>query len=164
MWPTHSLAGMLAALSLLAGCERTENERTGADIPHVPVALPAVAEAPRSPEEVIALQRLVAHRDWDENRSGDETVVHQLVGRHQLPAAGYRNQSLLIYASRGSQYNCSACSPALSFFEFEPGQAGQAPRLLLADLAAVSQGYAGEAPKTRVQVLGDDRYAVLLTG
>ncbi len=163
MRPTHSLACVLAALALLAGCERTAPGRTGAGMPPVPIAQPAEAQAPDSPEEVIALQRLVAHRDWNKNRSASDTVVHQLAGRYQLPEPGGQQRTLLIYASRGSQHDCSACAPALSFFEFVPGQAGQAPRLLLADLAAVSLGYAGEAPKTRVQALGGDRYLVLLT-
>ena len=159
----HSLACWLAALALLVGCERTAPERAGAGMLPAPIAQPAAAEAPHSPEEVIALQRLLAQRDWDENRSASDTIVHQLVGRHQLPELVGRNHSLLIYASRGSQYDCMACSPALSFFEFEQSQAGQAPRMVLADIAAVSLGYAGEGPKTRVQALGNDRYAVLLT-
>lgn len=163
MLPTHSLACVLAALVLLAGCERTAPGRTGADMPPDQIAQHAETEAPHSPEEVLALQRLTAHREWEESRSAGDTVVHQLVGRHQLPETGGQQRTLLIYASRGSQHDCSACSPTLSFFEFEQGQAGQAPRLVLADLAAVSLGYAGEAPKTRVQALGGDRYAVLLT-
>mgnify|MGYP000907603764 CR=1 FL=1 len=196
MWPGPIFAALpagqrrmvwvLAALALLAGCERTPPERAGSGTPTAPTtqsadpdtpASPAeededreqqkvlVQEAPRSPEEEIALQRLKAHRDWDDNRIGDDTVVHWLLGRHQLPDSVGRHRTLLIYASRGSQYDCMACLPGVSFFEFERDPSGGKPRLLMASVKADPRlGYAGEAPLHRLEILGKGLYAVVFHG
>jgi len=171
----------LAALALLAGCERMAPERTGK--PPAPIIQPAdpdtpappaedkadqkvlVQEAPRSPEEEIALQRLMAHRDWDENRIGSDTVVHWLLGRHPLPDSVGQHRTLLVYASRGSQYDCMACLPGVSFFEFEHDATSGKPRLLMASVKAAPQlGYVGEAPLHRMELLGKGRYAVVFHG
>ena len=193
MWPGPIFAALpvgqrrmvwvLATLALLAGCERTAPERAGAGTPPAPIdqradpdrpTAPAedkeqqkalVQEAPRSPEEEIALQRLMAHRDWDDNRIGSDTVVHWLLGRHQLPESVGQHRTLLVYASRGSQYDCMACLPGVSFFEFERDPSGGKPRLLMASVKTAPQlGYAGEAPLHRLELLGKRRYAVVFHG
>ncbi len=164
MRPPQLLPCLLTALSLLAACERRPGPAaTQASDTPAAVAPTDPASEPPSTEESVALGRLAEQWPPVPEQPARQRVRHELMQRLELPAAASRPRFLLVYASRQAGHDCSACSPDLSFFEFEPGQAGQPPRLVMASVAAASLGYAGEAPSAKVQALGGERYAVLLS-
>lgn len=88
-------------------------------------------------------------------------MVHQLLGRHELPGWPDGSRFLLVYASRLDSQSCNACAPDLSFFEFQISAVTNQPTLVMASLKAVSIGYGGEAPRYQVQALGGRRYAIV---
>lgn len=110
----------------------------------------------------MALQQLSTH--WPHKGPTEpDAMQHVLAGRHVLPPVANSPRFLLIYASRRGSQDCNACAPELSFFEFTRGGDGQAPTLGMASVAAMALGYAGDAPQTHIQPLGEARYAVLLS-
>lgn len=110
-----------------------------------------------SPEEMIARQRLQAH--WANLEEG-KIIKHRLLARLELPDASSGDHFILSYASRTPGDTCSACAPSLSFFEFRRDTDDIPPRLLRAYVAALELGYAGQAPRPRLQMLGRHRYAI----
>lgn len=156
----RSLAALSVAV-LLSGCERT---------PIQPRATTALAEADtvgmaaQSAEEIAALQRLRTH--WAATTATDSSfgqMQHVLLGRHVVPGTQDGGPHLLlVYASRPVTNDCNACVPNLSLFEFQPESDQAVPSLVMASLAVVSLGYAGEPPHYRVHALGDKRYGVSL--
>ena len=167
------LACLLAALALLAGCKPAAPESTAYSMPPAasepaepaePSDVPLVQAAPGSPEEVIALRRLKAYRKWINIRLGGDTVVHVLQARHDLAPVTGDNRTLLVYSSRGARYDCSACVPVSSFFEFRHDPASGRPRLVMASIAAFQNGYGGETLQHRLVALGQRRYAVVFHG
>lgn len=164
MRPTQTLACVLTALALLAGCDSPSGPTTTTEASTATtVALTTPGHPAPSPEEAIALSRLAAHWPLSPDQAEGQRMEHRLLGRHELPQSVGEQRRLLVYSSRPGGHDCNACSPDLSFFEFQLDPADQSQRLLIASLAAVSLGYAGEAPQARVQALGGDRYAVLLS-
>jgi hypothetical protein len=164
MRPTQTLACVLTALALLASCDRPSGPTTTTEASSATtVALTTPGHPAPSPEEAIALSRLAAHWPLSPDQVEGQRVEHRLLGRHELSQSVGEQRRLLVYSSRPGGHDCNACSPDLSFFEFQLDPADQSPRLVMASLAAVSLGYAGEAPQARVQALGGDRYAVLLS-
>lgn len=161
---TRSLAcvPVLTALALTAGCGRQSELATTAAATETPGATGQTGHPAPSLEEAIALIRLATHWPRSTNQAESQRVQHRLLGRHELPQSTGEQRRLLIYASRAAVHDCNACSPDLSFFEFQLDPPDQSPRLVMASLAAVSLGYAGEDPHARVQALGGDRYAIML--
>ena len=175
----HLTFTWLAGLALLAGCDQTPPHSgptttvtptaaspTGPASPPETVAdkssdrddsqAPAPVTQP-SPEEAIALQRLQAY--WL-GRENEQVIEHRQLEPLPLPDWSRGSRFILTYASRGHLETCSACLPWLSFFEFRRGTGEAPPRLVRADIAVIQLGYRGQAPRPRLQMLGQHRYAI----
>jgi hypothetical protein len=146
----------LAALVLMTGCARpqwmSQTPPPGAN-----------REAAQPPEDAIALNRLRAYWPQPDDQAEQDRFRHERVARLELPPLFNGQRLLLVYASRRTGYDCNACSPELSFFEFQTGRDAQAPVLHMASLAAIALGYAGVAPSVRLQTFRSGHYAVVLT-
>ncbi len=166
----HHLACLLTALALLTGCKPAPPESATytalpvASDPTEPHDTRLVQAAPNSREEVIALRRLMAHKKWKDIRNHDEEIVHVLQARHDLAPVLGEDGILLVYSSRGALYDCSACVPVSSFFEFRRDPASGKPRLMMASIAVTRQGYGGETLQHRLVTLGRRQYAVVFHG
>lgn len=166
MMRIRSTLCMLTALALLAGCDRSSETAAPAQPVEPQAQVEPVSQEPAtstvaSPEELIALRRLQAK--WNpasEGIAGGDTVHHVLHGRHELPGSKNGSRILLIYASRLDSHSCNACHPDLSFFEFKIDPVTAKTSLVMASLNAARMGYAGMAPKHRVQPMGGKRYAI----
>lgn len=171
--PTHLLLWLPLLLPLLPGCKRDQptdpvpvvapvtNADTNANTPSVP-PLPPLKPPPGLPPEETQAWQLLLDRWPDAPRSGPQAMQHLRTARHALPSRGKHRRFLLVYASRPVYEDCNACSPYLSFFEFESAGPGKPPTLLHAYVAAEQLGYAGEAPQSKIRRLPGGRYAVFL--
>ena len=146
---------------LLSGCDRMPDAATlTASV--VPADLEEPVIPAQLPEEAIALRRLEAQWPQTAAEAKQDPMHHALLGRHMLPQLRAGNRMLLVYASRLSSADCNACSPDLSFFEFQISAANAQPVLVMASVKAASLGYASEAPNHQVQLLGGKLYAVVM--
>lgn len=97
---------------------------------------------------------------WDESQWGLESpLVHNLAGNYNLIYKG-REGMVLVTATATEKFDCHACAPYLSFFEFE--NVDDSWSLVTTDICAYRAGSWGEPPRLSVRVLAEERYAVFM--
>jgi hypothetical protein len=98
---------------------------------------------------------------WDSEKIGDPPYVHEFLRESNLVYKD-RQAIVLTFQTKSKDFECHACAPYLSFFEFEKRPRGW--KLTSSEIAAVQIGAWGEfrPDAISVRVIGDNLYGVFL--
>lgn len=111
---------------------------------------------------MIIATRTLGETDWVKfDPSFELPMKHTHIGQYNL-LYKHRESVVLAFTSYDSSFPCHACSPFLSFFEFEKRVGGW--KLSNQEIAVVRAGSYGMFPPEwlTIHVIGDNRYGVLL--
>ena len=114
----------------------------------------------RSQSTALALAAL-KRKVWDPKDFGDPPYLHKFVSEHSLVYKDH--QSIVItFQTTPDDFECHACVPYLSFFEFEERHRGW--KLINSDIGVVRAGGWGSFPPEdiSVRVIGENIYGVFL--
>lgn len=108
----------------------------------------------------IAIKKL-QNAKFEEENFGPPPFTHELVGEYNLL---YKDRQTIILSitTQPLDFECHACAPYLSFFEFEKRSRGW--RLIHSDIAAIQSGSWGGffSHNLSIRVIGSNQYGVFI--